>query len=240
MEKEQNSKVVDVRVSWSLASNRNMSVPSLSEIIGEDVFSHPNMFISKSHGCYHPSTPFYQPESSLENISGSCTHQFNAVQRNQSISSKHSLSSIESSGFYSLESIENIELNEDIARNWQPEKYHMMRADARMDTKRRFHAIESSPYMLPADIEEQDRLYIQHVIIKHIFGRQHFFTSLKKYLKISLFRNYHMPFRDILSKPGSRVLDCGCGPGNWTRDVAQMYPHAKIHALVGFSEFIYV
>ncbi|KAJ1565725.1 hypothetical protein HK096_011209 [Nowakowskiella sp. JEL0078] len=109
---------------------------------------------------------------------------------------------------------ETIKLNESVAENWKPRYEHMLRPDARLDNLRRFHNIENSPYPLPADIEEQDRLEIQHLIITHCFGR--LFT---------------MPIHDILQKPGAKVLDIGCGPGSWTRDVANKYPRCEVHAV---------
>ncbi|KAJ1556155.1 hypothetical protein HK096_001095, partial [Nowakowskiella sp. JEL0078] len=65
---------------------------------------------------------------------------------------------------------ESMKLNESAAEQWQPQFQHMLRDDARLDSLRRFHNIEDSPYILPADIEEQDRLEIQHQILTHIFG----------------------------------------------------------------------
>ncbi|KAJ1535676.1 hypothetical protein HK096_002100, partial [Nowakowskiella sp. JEL0078] len=63
-----------------------------------------------------------------------------------------------------------VKLNEKIAVNWKPQSQHTTRDDSRLDNRRRFHADEDSPYALPADIEEQDRLEIQHLLIKHLYG----------------------------------------------------------------------
>ncbi|KAJ1539390.1 hypothetical protein HK096_000803 [Nowakowskiella sp. JEL0078] len=109
---------------------------------------------------------------------------------------------------------ESITLNENAAKLWQPQYYHMMRPDARLDNTRRFHNIEESPYFLPADIQEQDRLEAQHLVIVHCFG--------------GLFK---MPIHETVSKPGSKILDVGCGPGSWTRDVATLYPLCEVHAI---------
>ncbi|KAJ1565241.1 hypothetical protein HK096_003852, partial [Nowakowskiella sp. JEL0078] len=112
---------------------------------------------------------------------------------------------------------ESLDINEQAAELWQPQHYHLMRPDARLDNLRRFHSVEDSLYPLPADIQEQDRLEIQHVIVTHCFG--------------GLFR---MPIKDILSQPGSKVLDVGCGPGSWSRDVATEYPNCEVHAITLF------
>ncbi|KAJ1564206.1 hypothetical protein HK096_009137, partial [Nowakowskiella sp. JEL0078] len=108
----------------------------------------------------------------------------------------------------------SVKLNEKIAANWKPELLHSTRNDAKLDHKRRYHAIEDSPYALPADLEEQERLEIQHIILTHAFG--------------GLFT---MPIHELLSKPGAIILDVGCGPGSWARDVAKMYPKTSVHAV---------
>ncbi|KAJ1559039.1 hypothetical protein HK405_012240, partial [Cladochytrium tenue] len=73
---------------------------------------------------------------------------------------------------------------------------------------------EGSLYMLPADGDERSRLRIQHVISKNVMGRL-----------------FHAPLHDLLSTPSTTrpaVLDVGCGPGFWTIDMANSYPHADI------------
>ncbi|KAJ1558324.1 hypothetical protein HK096_002251, partial [Nowakowskiella sp. JEL0078] len=81
--------------------------------------------------------------------------------------------------------------------------------DNKEDHKRHFHKVEDSPYLLPADTEEQNRLESQHAVFSHTFGRL-----------------FHMPIDDILSD-GGRVLDIGCGPGTWSRDIAISYPKTE-------------
>ncbi|KAJ1563822.1 hypothetical protein HK096_010841, partial [Nowakowskiella sp. JEL0078] len=108
----------------------------------------------------------------------------------------------------------SMKLNEKAAEKWQPQYAHMIRPDARLDNLRRFHNIEQSPYVLPADVEEQDRLEIQHLVLTHCFGRL-----------------FHMPIEDIITKPGARILDVGCGPGSWARDFATAYPLCEVHAV---------
>ncbi|KAJ3130281.1 hypothetical protein HK098_004328 [Nowakowskiella sp. JEL0407] len=104
-----------------------------------------------------------------------------------------------------------ISIDTQLAENWQPESYHMMRGDARMDQKRRFHAIEKSAYPLPADIQEQDRLELQHLLYRHSFNRAH-----------------HFPIDPNVPEGSLRILDVGCGPGAWMRDIAETYPQAKV------------
>ncbi|KAJ1561276.1 hypothetical protein HK096_005305, partial [Nowakowskiella sp. JEL0078] len=111
------------------------------------------------------------------------------------------------------ESEVTVALNEKIATNWKPEQ-SLYGEGLRFDNNRKFHGIEDSPYPLPADLEEHDRLEIQHIIIKHSFGR--LFT---------------MPIVELLSESGTKVLDVGCGPGSWVRDIATTYPQADVHAV---------
>ncbi|KAJ1535677.1 hypothetical protein HK096_002101 [Nowakowskiella sp. JEL0078] len=40
-----------------------------------------------------------------------------------------------------------------------------------------------------------------------------------------------MLIHDILSKSDTVVLDVGCGPGSWSRDVAMKYPKTTVHAV---------
>ncbi|CAG8560700.1 9006_t:CDS:2 [Ambispora leptoticha] len=68
-------------------------------------------------------------------------------------------------------------------------------------------------YAFPTDIEEVDRLHQQHFALKRICGG-----------------NYTAPIRDII-KPGSRILDLGCGPGQWTLEIAQEFPHAQVFGI---------
>ncbi|KAJ1553618.1 hypothetical protein HK096_007133 [Nowakowskiella sp. JEL0078] len=136
-----------------------------------------------------------------------------SIVRNNSILSNSSIPKSENSKVNSQK--ESLILNEKIAEEWQPQYDHSLRSDARLDNLRRFHNIKESPYFLPADIEEQDRLEVQHLISTHYFG--------------GLFR---MPIKEILLKPGTKILDVGCGPGSWVRDMAVAYPLCDVHAVV--------
>ncbi|RUS26271.1 hypothetical protein BC938DRAFT_470998 [Jimgerdemannia flammicorona] len=57
---------------------------------------------------------------------------------------------------------------------------------------RRFHNVKESPYILPNDDIEQDRLVHQHYMIKEAFGR-----------------NYQAPVKNLL-EDGAKILDMGC------------------------------
>ncbi|KAJ1557775.1 hypothetical protein HK405_015203, partial [Cladochytrium tenue] len=56
-------------------------------------------------------------------------------------------------------------------------------------------ANEDSLYNLPTDVTEKNRLYLQHVVLRHIFGRI-----------------FHTPQRALFeSADGGKILDVGCG-----------------------------
>ena len=65
------------------------------------------------------------------------------------------------------------------------------------------------PYMLPKDLEESNRLELQH----HM-------------LKLLLRGNYLAPLR----QPAS-ILDVGCGTGRWGAEMAQQFPQANVIGL---------
>jgi ubiquinone/menaquinone biosynthesis C-methylase UbiE len=69
------------------------------------------------------------------------------------------------------------------------------------------------PYLLPNNIEEVNRLDLQHYIL-------HFLTK----------SNYFAP----ISQPDS-ILDVGCGTGRWASEMAEQFPHARI---VGFDQAV--
>ncbi|KAJ1552688.1 hypothetical protein HK096_010793, partial [Nowakowskiella sp. JEL0078] len=112
------------------------------------------------------------------------------------------------------ESENPLKLNKVIAKSWKPQRSHSLRDDARLDNKRRYHAVENSPYPLPSDIGEQDRLEIQNTVITLLFGKL-----------------FNFPLAETLKKKGALILDVGCGSGSWSRDVATKYPLAEVHAV---------
>ncbi|KAJ1529121.1 hypothetical protein HK096_009157, partial [Nowakowskiella sp. JEL0078] len=104
--------------------------------------------------------------------------------------------------------LETMKVKESAAEFWQPQQ------DQRSDNLRSFHNIVESPYTLPADLEERDRLEAQHIVTTNSFGG-----------------HFRMPIKEILSTKGSKILDVGCGPGSWTRDVAKEYPLCDVHCV---------
>ncbi|KAF9178684.1 hypothetical protein BGZ51_007525 [Haplosporangium sp. Z 767] len=65
---------------------------------------------------------------------------------------------------------------------------------------RRHHNMEEAVYVLPNDIDEMDRLHLQHYVIRHAFGGN---TRAKFDAKIH-----------------KDVLDVGCGPGTWILEMS--------------------
>ncbi|CAG8518579.1 6396_t:CDS:2 [Ambispora leptoticha] len=84
---------------------------------------------------------------------------------------------------------------------------------------RKFYDINVAPYVFPTDIEEVDRLHQQHFTLKHICRG-----------------NYTAPIHDII-RPGSKILDLGCGPGQWTLEIAQEFPFAQVYGIDISSNF---
>ncbi|CAG8469836.1 S-adenosyl-L-methionine-dependent methyltransferase [Gigaspora rosea] len=79
---------------------------------------------------------------------------------------------------------------------------------------RRFHNVETSMYHLPNDDNETNRLHLQHFLIRYLYQS-----------------NFSAPVNQILSKPGAKVLDVGCGAASWSFDIATTYPLAKVIGL---------
>ncbi|CAG8707395.1 1559_t:CDS:2, partial [Cetraspora pellucida] len=79
---------------------------------------------------------------------------------------------------------------------------------------RRFHNVENAKYHLPNDENESDRLHSQHFLLRYIWQS-----------------NFSAPVDHILSIPGAKILDVGCGAGSWSFDMATTYPLAKIIGL---------
>ncbi|ORX57591.1 S-adenosyl-L-methionine-dependent methyltransferase [Hesseltinella vesiculosa] len=77
---------------------------------------------------------------------------------------------------------------------------------------RQFHTTTSA-YWLPSDEEEMDRLTGQHFALKGLFA-----GNLSRFM---LDEQHHL-------KPGTRVLDIGCGPGTWPLEVATDFPSAEV------------
>jgi SAM-dependent methyltransferase len=67
--------------------------------------------------------------------------------------------------------------------------------------------LEGTPYLLPKDAQEDERLRFQHYALYHAFGN-HYLAPLQ---------------------PDTRtILDVGCGTGIWVTDMAQHLPHAHL------------
>ncbi|KAJ3123677.1 hypothetical protein HK098_001709 [Nowakowskiella sp. JEL0407] len=102
----------------------------------------------------------------------------------------------------------HLKVNLEISKTWQPETSD---GDTRVDERRRFHAVESSSYPMPADIGEQNRLNMVHLLYRYGFNEQ-----------------FHMPIHVEMMQNGLKLLDVGCGSAAWTRDVAYSYPLSHV------------
>lgn len=77
------------------------------------------------------------------------------------------------------------------------------------DEEGRRHRADT-PYLLPNDDRELQRLNYQHFLLRHV-------------LKGNMFA----PVHDLLAKP-SHVLDVGCGTGRWGDEIASIYPQTQV------------
>ncbi|CAG8458863.1 2382_t:CDS:2 [Paraglomus occultum] len=86
-------------------------------------------------------------------------------------------------------------------------KYEQSGSKFKVIDGRRFQILDDSNYTLPNDAGEEERLDIQHFVLKHAFNG-----------------NFSAPVDQLLRKGGARVLDVGCGSGIWTFELAKEYP----------------
>ncbi|KAI5463782.1 S-adenosyl-L-methionine-dependent methyltransferase [Mariannaea sp. PMI_226] len=69
------------------------------------------------------------------------------------------------------------------------------------------YAVTNGAYFVPVDEEEISRLEIMHGVLNSLFNNRLIFPPVRS---------------------PRRILDCGCGPGDWAVDVAQQYPNAEV------------
>ncbi|CAO3642133.1 unnamed protein product [Cunninghamella blakesleeana] len=77
---------------------------------------------------------------------------------------------------------------------------------------------EGKTELLPCDDEECERLEINHIALKCLFGTTHI-----------------SPVEEALKK-GVWVLELNCGPGCWIKELAKLYPNSHF---VGVDDIIY-
>ncbi|CAG8437306.1 9831_t:CDS:2 [Dentiscutata heterogama] len=79
---------------------------------------------------------------------------------------------------------------------------------------RRYHNVEGAVYPMPNDEDEQDRLHLQHFLMRYLWQS-----------------NFSAPINHILTKPGSKIIDIACGAGSWSFDMATTYPTIDVVGL---------
>ncbi|KAJ1560512.1 hypothetical protein HK405_006842, partial [Cladochytrium tenue] len=70
-----------------------------------------------------------------------------------------------------------------------------------------------SLYSLPADAAEKNRLHLQHIVLRHLYGTL-----------------FHAPLRATFES-GGNVLDVGCGSASWSLDVSRLFPRTSVSAV---------
>ncbi|CAG8621763.1 18313_t:CDS:2 [Dentiscutata erythropus] len=81
----------------------------------------------------------------------------------------------------------------------------------RYQDDRRYHNVEGAIYPMPNDEDEQDRLHLQHFLMRYLWQS-----------------NFSAPIDQILNTPGAQILDIGCGAASWSFDMATTYPAVEI------------
>ncbi|KAI8981494.1 S-adenosyl-L-methionine-dependent methyltransferase [Pilobolus umbonatus] len=98
---------------------------------------------------------------------------------------------------------------DDTGAHTVPEKEKPDDVPPKANVNRTFHEVQDSAYWLPNDGAELDRLTGQHYAVKNLFE-----GNINSLIVNSL---------EMKSKH-SNVLDIGCGPGSWIKDVCNDYP----------------
>ncbi|KAJ3138194.1 hypothetical protein HK100_012875 [Physocladia obscura] len=80
---------------------------------------------------------------------------------------------------------------------------------------REYHTLENSDYVLPNDVNEQDRLEMQHYVMRAAFKGDIVCPAAKTLLK----------------ETGGKVLDVGCAKGFWLKCVKRENPLAEYHGV---------
>ncbi|KAJ3093973.1 hypothetical protein HK100_006329 [Physocladia obscura] len=92
---------------------------------------------------------------------------------------------------------------------------HLVTSISGADFTRQYHGVEDSEYFLPSDIGEQDRLELQHYLLRHVF-------------KGDVIRK---DIREFLETPGRKILDIGCANGWWLDSVGKVYLSAQLYGV---------
>lgn len=82
---------------------------------------------------------------------------------------------------------------------------------------RLYHSHATSPYPLPVDTPEQERLIVNHIVLKHLIGA-----------------NHCGPVDTVLALNPDRqpnVLDLCTGKGKWVLEMAGQFPHARFFGI---------
>ncbi|RSL98414.1 hypothetical protein CDV31_012614 [Fusarium ambrosium] len=69
------------------------------------------------------------------------------------------------------------------------------------------YALTNGVYFAPIDEDEISRLELMHGVLNRLFDSRLIFPPIRS---------------------PRRILDCGCGPGDWAMEVASQYPDAEV------------
>ncbi|KAJ3089909.1 hypothetical protein HK100_007620 [Physocladia obscura] len=106
------------------------------------------------------------------------------------------------------------------AKRWNPTTRHIT-------TRRGYHNIHNSEYVLPADADEQTRLNVQHFIFRAAF------EQLSYWAVSFLFTDIICPAVRtlLLESRRPKILDVGCASGFWLRCVKRDFQFAECYGV---------
>ncbi|KAJ3140406.1 hypothetical protein HK100_009956 [Physocladia obscura] len=96
------------------------------------------------------------------------------------------------------------------AKVWNPNSPDSWKADIRG-----YHSVQSSNYPLPSDEIEQNRLEVQHYILRVAFEGDIICPEAK----------------ELVQFDGTKVLDVGCAKGFWLESVQKENPFGEYHGV---------
>ncbi|KAJ3122842.1 hypothetical protein HK100_011814 [Physocladia obscura] len=101
-------------------------------------------------------------------------------------------------------------INTVIAKTWNPNDPKSWEPEMR-----EYHSLANSDYMLPNDATEQNRLEMQHYVLRAVFKSDIICPAVK----------------ELATSPGYKILDVGCAKGFWLKCVKKDYPLAECYGV---------
>ncbi|KAJ3102970.1 hypothetical protein HK100_004283 [Physocladia obscura] len=97
-----------------------------------------------------------------------------------------------------------------VAKTWNPNDPKSWEPEMR-----EYHALPNSDYMLPDDAAEQDRLEMQHYVLRAAYQSDIVCPAVQ----------------NLVKTPGYKILDVGCAGGFWLKCVKKDNPQTECHGV---------